>query len=90
MCHAILYQYYTKLTSKSLISCVVKWINAFSTKCGVSKIMRPSMIFEGKPNTDFNQERIVFGSYTLFYSGTSNEMNIRIISSIAMKKSNYH
>ena len=41
MCHAIPYQYYTKLIVKSLIACVVKWINSFPTKGEVSKTMRP-------------------------------------------------
>ena len=46
------------------------------------------MIAKGKPNPDSNQERIVFGSYDLVYTSTSNYMNIRIISSIALNKLN--
>ena len=56
---------------------MVKWINAFSNK---------SMIFKVKPNHDFNQEIILFGSYGLVYAGTSNKMNRRSIPSISLKK----
>ena len=47
------------------------------------------MIVERK-NLDFNQERIVFGSYALVYTGTSNNTRRRIIPSIALNKSKYH
>ena len=90
MCHAIPYQYYTKLIIQSLISCVVKWINEFSTKGGISKTMSPSMIVEGKLNTDFNQERIVFGSYAVVYTVTINDMNKISIPYIALNESNDH
>ena len=48
------------------------------------------MIVEGKPNTDINQERIVFGSYALVYTGTRNDTNRRIITSIELNESNNH
>ena len=87
MCHDIPYQYHTRIMIKSLISCVVKWLNGFQTKGGISKTMSPSMIVEGEPDTNFNQERIVFGSYDLVYTGTSNGMNRRSIPSIELNKS---
>ena len=90
MRHAIPYHYYTKLMIQSLISCVVKWINGFQTKGGISKTMIPTIIFKGKPNSNFNQESIVFGSYYLFYTGTINDMNRRSIPSIALNESNNH
>ena len=48
MCHAIPYQYHTKIIIQSLISCVVKWINEFTTKGGIPKTISLSMIVEGK------------------------------------------
>ena len=33
------------------------------------------MIVKRKPNPDFNQDGIVFGSYALVYTGTGNNMN---------------
>ena len=65
----------------------MKWLNAFSTKVGISKTMLPSIIVEVKPNPDFNQEMIVFGSYALVYTGTSNNMNRIRIPSIALNES---
>ena len=48
------------------------------------------MIVKGKLNPDFNQYRIKFGSYALVYTGTSNDTNTRIITSISLNESNYH
>ena len=86
MFHAIKYQYYTKLMIQSLFSCVVKWLNAFTTKGLISKTMSPSMIVERKKRLDFNQERIVFVSFALFYTGKSNDMNRRSIPSIELNE----
>ena len=44
--------------------------------------MIPSMIFYGKPSTDFKQDRIVFGSYAPVYTGKSNDIKRRSIQSI--------
>ena len=77
-----------KLTIQSFISCVVKWLNVFPTKGGVSKTMISSMIVKVKPNPYFNQDSIVFGSYDLVYTGTSKYINRRSITSIALNESN--
>ena len=90
MCHTITYQYYTKLMIQSLISYVLNWLNAFSTKGGISKTTSPYLIIKGKINTDFNKDRFVFGSYTLVYTGTSSNMTRPSMSSIALKKSNHY
>ena len=44
------------------------------------------MIVKGKPNTDLNQESIVFGSYALVYTVKRNNINRRIIPSIALNE----
>ena len=75
---------------KSLVSCVIKWINEFPTKGVTPKTMIPSMIVKGKPNNYSNQENIVFRSYALVDTCTSNTMNIRIIQSKELNKSNDH
>ena len=75
---------------QSLISYVVKLICAFSTRGGILNKKSPSVIVNGKPNTGFKQERILFGSYDLAYTGTRNDMNRRSIPSIALNKSNNH
>ena len=75
---------------KSLISCMVKWLNAFPPKYRISKTTIPSMIVKRKPNPDFNQESILFGSHVLVYSGTRNEMDRRSIPSISLNESSDH
>ena len=90
MCHEIPYQYYTKIIIQSFISCVVTWFDTFPTRGVLSKTTVPSMIVKGKPNTDFNQERIVFLSYSLFYIGTSNNINRRSMPYIALNEPNNH
>ena len=46
------------------------------------------MILLKKPSTDFNTERILFGSYTMVYTGTTNLLKIISIPSIALMESN--
>ena len=65
---------------------MVKFLNAFPNKGGISIIISPSMIVEGKPNPGFNIEIIVFGSYALVYTNTSNYINRRSIPSISLNK----
>jgi hypothetical protein len=90
MCHSVPFKYYTKLMIQGLIASVTKWLNAFPSKNGVSLTMSPSNIIEGKPNPDFNHQRIVFGSYAIVYTGTDNTMNRRGVPSIALNESNDH
>ena len=52
--------------------------------------MIPAMIFQGKPNTEFNQKRIVFGSYAIVYIGMKNTMKFRNLPEISLSKSNKH
>ena len=86
--HSIPYRYYTKLMVQSLIARVVKCINAFPIKNGISSTMIPYMIVESKCKPDFNHKQITFGSYDMVYTGTTNDMKIRIIPSISLNESN--
>ena len=62
---SIPYGYYTKLMVQSFIACVVKLINAFPSKNGISSTMSPSMIVEVKVNPDSDHKHIIFGSYAM-------------------------
>ena len=75
---------------QSLIAFVVKWINAFPSKNGISSKMSPDMIVEGKGKPDFNNKYITFESYAMVYTGTANDMKIKIVPAIGLNKSNYH
>jgi hypothetical protein len=87
-CHSIPYHFYTKLMIQVLVATVVKWLNAFPNKNGISRTMSPSSIVEGKTNPDFNTKRIVYGSYAMVYIDTDNAMNSRSIPAIALEESN--
>ena len=50
---------------QSLIAGVLKSLNTFPSKGSISETMSPSMILEGKPNSDMSKQRIAFGSYAL-------------------------
>jgi hypothetical protein len=87
-CHSIPYHYYTKLMIQALVATVIKWLNVFPNKNGISRTMSPSSIVEGKPNPDFNTKRIVYGSYAMVYIDTDNTMNSRSVLAIALEESN--
>ena len=59
--HPIPYKYYTKLMVQLVIEYVVKWINAFPSKNGVSSTMSPAMIVEVKGKPGFNHKCITLG-----------------------------
>ena len=48
-CHAVPYKKYTKLMTKSLIKGVVRQLNAFPSKTGISQTLSPAAIVEGRP-----------------------------------------
>ena len=48
------------------------------------------IIVQGKPNPDFNQKRIIFGSYGIFYIGTKNTMKRGGVPAIFISELNEH
>ena len=67
MCHSVPYESYTRLMTRSLMTNVVKWMNAFPSSGGVVGPYSPTSILEGATNPDCNRKRIPFGSYALAY-----------------------
>jgi len=53
-CHTILYPKYTMLMVILLVQNMVKWLNAFSSKGGISEEMSPETIVTGASKLDFN------------------------------------
>ena len=51
-------------------------------------MMHPSNVVEGKPNPDFNNKRIVFGSCSMVCVHTDSIMNSRSVPAIALEESN--
>ena len=46
-----------------LVECDIKWLNSLPTENVISSTMIPDMIVQYKPNPDFKQKIIIFGSY---------------------------
>ena len=86
--HDLPYKIFPKIMTVYLMESVCKWLNAFPGKTGVSKTISPSTIVEGKPKPNMNNKHIVFGSYAIAYTGTTNNMRARGVPSIALKSSN--
>ena len=78
----------TILMVRSLVEGITEVMNAFPTKNGISETLSPATIVEGKPKFDFSRDMIAFGSYTLVYSGTSNDIKPRATPTIVSMKSN--
>jgi hypothetical protein len=88
MCHTVPYKKYTKLMTIALVESAIYWLNSFPSDNGVSDTLSPANIVLGRPNIDFNHNKIVFGSYALVYAGTKNNMKSRSIPAIALNPSN--
>ena len=71
-----------------LVEGVIWWINAFPSSNGVYHTISSEIIVIGKQNPDLNQNIIVFGSYSMVYTGTKDNMKINIVPAIALNESN--
>ena len=63
-------------------------LNAFPSKNGISDTISPATIVEGKPKLDLEKKMIVFGSYALVYTRTTNNNKTRAVPAIALRRSN--
>ena len=59
-----------------------------SIKYIISKTTSPPIIVEGKPKLDFKRNVIAFESYALAYTGTANNIILRAVPVIALRRSN--
>ena len=63
-------------------------LNAFSSKNSISDTISLVTIIEGKPKLDLEKKMIVFGSYALVYSETTNDNKPSVVPAIALRRSN--
>ena len=89
-CHAMPYHYYPKIMIIGMIENVMKWLNAFLSKGGISNTMSPAMLLEGKPNPDMNKNYIIFGLHAMVFVRSNNTMSRRSVLAIALNESNEH
>ena len=82
MTHKTPYKLTPKVMVIALVMGVVKWMNTFPNKAGISRTMSPSTIIVGllKPKMKF--KRIIFESHVMFYAGTTSKMNARSVLAI--------
>jgi len=73
-----------------MIENVMKWLNAFPSKGGISKTMSPAMLLEEKLNPDMNKKHIILGSHAMVFVGSNNTMSRRSVPAIALNESNEH
>jgi hypothetical protein len=84
---------YKKVPKNMIINLIegdMAWIKAFPSTNGVSSKMSPAMIVQGVLKPNIKNKRIVYGSYALVYTGTSNNMKARSIPAIVLRASNQH
>ena len=81
--HYVPYKRYTRLTTRSLLECIVHSRNSFPKKFIISKRLGANTILLVN-----NMKRIFFGSYDMVYTGTKNNVKHRNIPSISLRESN--
>jgi hypothetical protein len=82
------YRRITILMVRSLIEGVVGMLNASPSKNGITDTISPASIIKGKPKLDLEKKMIVFGSYALVYTGTTNTNKPRAVPAIVLRRSN--
>ena len=70
------------------MECIIHSRNSFTQKGSIRKRLDPITILLGKPSTDFNINRTLFGSYAMVKTGITNTPKIIIIPSIAIRELN--
>ena len=73
---------------RSLVEGITDVLNAFPSKNGITDTISPATIIEGKPKMDLQRKVIVFGSYALVYTRTTNTNKPRAVPAIALRRSN--
>ena len=86
-CHAVSYPKYTMLMVMLLIQNMVKQLNAFPFKGGVSEEMSQETIVTDVSKPDSNRKRTPFDGYAMVYTGTENNTNSRTVPVISLKVS---
>ena len=87
-CSAMPFLRITILMVRSLVEGITNALNAFPFKNGITDTISPAAILEGKPKMDLQRQVIVFGSYALVYTWTTNTNKPRAVPAIALRRSN--
>ena len=69
----------------SLVECIIYSRKSFPLKGIISKRLGSNTISLGDPSPGFNMKMILFGSYTMVYTGTANILKRKSIPSISLR-----
>jgi hypothetical protein len=83
-CHALPYKRYTKVMVRSLVEQSVHWLNNFPADDGVSEVLSPATIVQGRPQPDCSAKKILLGAAAIVFAGTTNTMHQRGERAIAL------
>ena len=72
------------MMTKHLVSYVTYQLNSFPNDDAISKTLSPAVIVEGSHKVDLRKEIIPFGSYSMIYTSTTNNMKSRAAEAIAL------
>ena len=75
---------------EGLVKGQVDWLNAFPCKNGISIMLSPYYIVEGKGKPYMTRRKISFALYAMVYMETTNTTASRITLGIALRESNEH
>ena len=64
---------------------MIKCLNVFPSKNGISSNLSPSAIILGSPNLDYNKLNITFGAFAQVYIGTTNSTKQRTVGASKQK-----
>ena len=86
--HSMSYKRYKKLVTGYLVECIIHSRNSFPQEFSISNRLGPNKILLENPSPDFNMNIILFRSYAIVTTGTTNTLNIIKIPGIPLGYSN--
>ena len=74
--------------TRELQAGIIKALNSFPSKDGISTTMSPRPIVDGRGKPRMDIKRISFGSFAYVFTDTDNTMDTRGVPAIALRQSN--
>ena len=79
------YKRYMKLVTRFFVEFIIHSGNSFPQKGSIIKRLESNTILLKKSIPDFNMKMVLFGSYAMVYTGTTNTLNRISIPGIALR-----
>ena len=78
---------YPRIMIRELQAGIIKALNNFTRKDGISTTMSPGTIVDGREKPRLNIKKISFGSFAYVFNDTDNTMDKRVITAIVLRQS---